>query len=319
MPLCLCCCCCCSMCCILPQRKGFFSSKRGPNIKYLYSKEFNSTQNWMQSLSDDICVSEINLVGTHDSLSLFPYYGLQVSVCQRWILLDQLNSGIRLLDIRVKEDLDGKLPLHHSQSFQHCYLEKDVIDVIDQFLIKNPSEFVILMIRIEDQEAGAPSLAQGFDKIVRKKRQNLFSFESWIPNLDKLRGKIWIWPGNNWDYKGYSMKQKIRTGQLIRQDFYDCSVEEKKKIIKEVNNMAYQNKSLRQSGQEIYLNQMNGVKWYCWPSSYAEQINQYVYDNQLYEGFLVFDFPGEKIIKEVIESNFYQPKEYFTKDYESIN
>lgn len=64
---------------------------------------------------------------------------------------------------------------------------------------------------------------------------------------------------------------------------------------------------------------MNGVKWYCWPSVYAADINKYVFENECYEGIVVFDFPGEELIKGVIESNFVTPKEYFTKDIQNIN
>lgn len=55
---------------------------------------------------------------------------------------------------------------------------------------------------------------------------------------------------------------------------------------------------------------MNGVKWYNWPSSYAAKINKYLFENKNYEGIVALDFPGEELIKEIIESNF----KHVTKD-----
>lgn len=72
------------------------------------------------------------------------------------------------------------------------------------------------MMRIEDKEDGSSSLSYGFDKIIKKKRPELFSFDNFVPSLEKIRGKIWIWPGYNWSYKGFSIKAKIRTGWLVR-------------------------------------------------------------------------------------------------------
>ena len=58
---------------------------------------------WMTHIPDAYLISEINLPGTHDSCTCrvqFPFF----SKCQQTTIAQQLNSGIRFLDIRVEKD-----------------------------------------------------------------------------------------------------------------------------------------------------------------------------------------------------------------------
>lgn len=72
------------------------------------------------------------------------------------------------------------------------------------------------MIKVELREKYSPSLAIGFDKIMEKRTNPLFIFDSFTPNLGKLRGKIWLWPNTNFNYKGFNVDSKIKSGWLIR-------------------------------------------------------------------------------------------------------
>lgn len=56
------------------------------------------------------------------------------------------------------------------------------------------------------------------------------------------------------------------------------------------------------------MNQLNAANWYMWPWRYAILINKYVFANSYFQGIVVIDFPGETLIKKIIESNF--PHEY---------
>lgn len=58
----------------------------------------------MSHISDDTFISAVNIPGSHESMATLPYYGLSIPICHRWSLYEQLNAGIRFLDIRVKED-----------------------------------------------------------------------------------------------------------------------------------------------------------------------------------------------------------------------
>ncbi|KAL4506037.1 hypothetical protein ABPG72_013798 [Tetrahymena utriculariae] len=303
-------CCLLNICCVLPQKRPHFCTKRKPQNDLLQSNLYQQTNNWLSQINDETYVSNINIPGTHESMALHSYFTLSIPVCQKWLLKDQLESGIRFLDIRIKENRNGRLPIHHDIVFQKAYFEEDVLNVCEQFLAQNPTEFVIIMIRIEQRDNNAPPLSSRFDQIVQQRKPNLFSFESSIPKIKEIRGKIWIWNGNNWNYKGFSIYNMQKTGVLVRQDDYDCPIKQKKKLIKDTHDLAIQFHQNRKNGTEIYLNQTNGSQWNDWPSSYAEEINKYVYENQFYEGILAIDFPGESLIKEIIETNFNKPTKY---------
>ena len=59
--------------------------------------------NWMKNIPDEFLISEINLVGTHDSATQFIRFR-HLSRCQNKNIFDQLTMGIRFLDIRLKFD-----------------------------------------------------------------------------------------------------------------------------------------------------------------------------------------------------------------------
>lgn len=168
------------------------------------------------------------------------YLGLSIPICQRWSLAEQLNAGIRFIDIRVKEDEEGRFPLYHGVAFQKSYLEDDVVNVAVKFLELNPSETIILMIRIERQDETRVSLNEGFASITSRVNPSLFSFDNDIPRLSSLRGKIWVWCGYNWEYNqgGFMMKQHEKMLSLVRQDEFLAGVEEKKNFVRTTNSNA---------------------------------------------------------------------------------
>lgn len=99
----------------------------------------------------------------------------------------------------------------------NAYLEKDVIRVCESFLDENPTEVIVIMIRIEIVDDNSPpSLEAGFNKIIENNPKHKFTFENYIPNIGALRGKIWVWPGINWKYPGFSLLQNIENNTLVR-------------------------------------------------------------------------------------------------------
>ena len=68
-------------------------------------------KNWMKKLSDNINITEINIPGTHDSCTCKVRYAF-IAKCQSKTIKEQLNSGIRFLDIRVEKE-GSRLKLVH--------------------------------------------------------------------------------------------------------------------------------------------------------------------------------------------------------------
>ena len=216
-------CCCLNLCCLLPLQREWISTKSSPNNTLLSSDFYSFTNNWMKNIPDNVFISQLNIPGTHDSMAVRKYFGITVGICQKWTLLDQLHSGIRFFDIRIKEDIQGLFPLHHEMIFQRTHLDEDVIKVCEEFLQANPSETIILFIRIEVQEKSADPFGIALDKMILNKRtpeevQRNFLFEATIPRLQALRGKIWIWP-NNWNHSSmgfFQLRPNVQSGRLKR-------------------------------------------------------------------------------------------------------
>ena len=117
-------------------------------------KTFNP--DWMKKIPDDVRLEQLSMLGTHDTMALF---GLtEHAICQRMTLKDQLESGIRALDIRCKLK-DNDFKIYHGSHDQKANFG-DVLKVINRFLDENPSETIILRLKQEEDPKDRKS---GFD------------------------------------------------------------------------------------------------------------------------------------------------------------
>lgn len=110
--------------------------------------------NWMSGLSGTLPISEVSIPGTHDTMSDVP--GHDIANCQTMYLRPQLDSGIRALDIRLKLIEGGELWTYHGSVKLHENFETVLDEVID-FLNDNPSEFVIMRVKAEDDDYDKPA------------------------------------------------------------------------------------------------------------------------------------------------------------------
>ena len=78
---------------------GHYNSDRSPNFRN------NPKQNnWLSRVPDSTRVNKLSIPGTHDSGTYACNWDqfCDESQCQSWSLKDQLDSGIRYFDLRVK-------------------------------------------------------------------------------------------------------------------------------------------------------------------------------------------------------------------------
>lgn len=98
-------------------------------------------KNWMEKLKSNIKVSELSIPGTHDSGT---YALSNISIISKTQSLDttnQLEAGIRFLDLRVDGEI-GRLKINHGLvKVQDLSL---VVYQIREFIRINPSEILIL-------------------------------------------------------------------------------------------------------------------------------------------------------------------------------
>lgn len=97
---------------------------------------------WMRDIPDDVTVLNLSIPGTHNSCCVEGPLGLAKT--QNLDLPDQLNAGIRFLDIRLAQ-YHGDLCVHHDV----VCTEKTYAEVLDNcatFLDEHPSETILMSV-----------------------------------------------------------------------------------------------------------------------------------------------------------------------------
>lgn len=114
----------------------------------LISQNYN-LRNWMSQIPDNVYLSKMSIPGTHDSGAMYEWKKI-ISIsgsakAQSLTIKEQLEAGVRYLDIRVNHDMK----IYHGSVDQKLNLE-DVLKVLGAFLSQNPSETVIMSVKPEN-------------------------------------------------------------------------------------------------------------------------------------------------------------------------
>lgn len=124
------------------------------------------SNNWMSGIDDDARICEISIPGSHESCAR---YGGSSAHCQWRSITDQLNRGIRFLDVRCDltapkggwacspvddaSDPDIYLFSRHGTMNQAVTFEEVQAQCI-AFLCDNPTEFILMNLQMEQTTAG---------------------------------------------------------------------------------------------------------------------------------------------------------------------
>jgi 1-phosphatidylinositol phosphodiesterase len=154
--------------------------------------------NWMSSVDGSKRVSELSIPGTHDSASRYidpTEHHLDLSprlTTQTAGIREQLDSGIRFLDIRVGYT-DNAFKLYHEDVYLNLAFGP-VRDVCKDFLDAHPGETIILSLKKESQAPtdGNDNNVTFQDRFSAYVDQNpgLWYLDNRIPKLGGARGKI---------------------------------------------------------------------------------------------------------------------------------
>jgi hypothetical protein len=118
---------------------GYFNSTN-------QSKPHPGLRNWMSRLMDSTAVWGLSIPGTHDSGTFGCNREDQFcfsSQCQSLNIKQQLNAGIRFLDLRLAK-VGGEFRIYHGNDKIVFGTFKDVAKDLGEFLAINNQEFVIL-------------------------------------------------------------------------------------------------------------------------------------------------------------------------------
>jgi 1-phosphatidylinositol phosphodiesterase len=143
--------------------------------------------NWLSSFHDKLYVSQLSIPGTHDSGARFESVS-GTTKCQNLSISDQLNAGVRFLDIRCRH-LSDAFAIYHGSVYEKMNFD-DVLEATIGFLDSNPTECVIMSVKEEYTPFGdTRSFEATFDSYVAKNPDKWY-LGSGIPELGQARGKI---------------------------------------------------------------------------------------------------------------------------------
>ena len=108
---------------------------------------FIAHSSWMRDIPDDVRVTELSIPGTHDTCSVDGLLGFGKT--QNLDLDDQLNAGIRFLDIRLSHYRDNLFVHHDVVHMGKSYA--DVLDICINFLSEHPSEAIFMSVKDEER------------------------------------------------------------------------------------------------------------------------------------------------------------------------
>lgn len=112
------------------------------------SLKYEITKSWLGELDPETKLVELSIPATHDSAALMDFMLPDVSNNQNTNIKEQLEMGVRFLDLRIHKNPDGTLGLYHGIKYMYINLD-EVFEIVTSFLKENPTEFVFCMIKEE--------------------------------------------------------------------------------------------------------------------------------------------------------------------------
>lgn len=159
-------------------------------------------QNWMSKVNPQTPLSRMSLLGTHESAATSGEY-FNAGQCQLMSISDQLNAGIRVLDIRLDTasypgPQGAGFELWHGSLIDENVTFDTVLDDVVSFLRSHPTETVLMRVdnTNNDPKAGFISTFEA-SYWLNSKYQNYFwnpanSLNASNPMFQELQGKIVI-------------------------------------------------------------------------------------------------------------------------------
>lgn len=267
----------------------------------------------MSSIDNDKFISQLSIPGTHDSGALYePVSG--VAKCQNLTISEQLQAGVRYIDIRCRR-IDNSFTIYHGPIYQHANFD-DILNDCNNFLKDNPSETIIMSVK---EEYNASNSTKSFEEIFNNyinKNKTIWYLNNEIPTLGEVRGKIVLvrrFKANNYigidatNWKDNTTFTINNKANLFIQDCYKVSDNNHKwdEITKTINSASSTNNNV------LYLNYTSGYKSILGIpkiTSVSNDINGRLrnYLPQLSKGklgILVMDFAEEELCNNIINKN----------------
>ena len=144
-----------------------------------------AAKNWMSGVSDSLLLSQFSIPGTHETFATVP---IALAMCQTLPVLDQLNAGIRFIDIRCVLNGDS-LVIYHGVVPEFQNFGDSVLNMCLLFLQMNPTECIIMSVKKEHKSDDPATFYSVFNSYVLQNPDKWYLGDT-IPTLGDVRGKI---------------------------------------------------------------------------------------------------------------------------------
>jgi 1-phosphatidylinositol phosphodiesterase len=288
---------------------------------------------WMKDIDDSKNLFALDIPGTHDCVTQYIQFP-HISKCQDMNIYEQLNCGIRALDIRVQSKGDRLGMVHGiAKAFTNpnrLSRQMDMADVLNHcynFLSKNPSETIIFQFKNDSNKEMEKCFNNLYYRYI-KTNEDKWYLENKIPTLGEARGKIVLIRRCKMDLNNAEFTDEntgIDFSHWVEQDTAEPDA-----LILETNSKdnasfiiqdrfkykpeprwsecikPFLDKRSEFDGRYVicYLSTAGGFKG---PKRNAKYINPqfmaYEIDKNKYYGTIYLDFPSTELTKKIIKNN----------------
>ncbi|XP_026858143.2 1-phosphatidylinositol phosphodiesterase [Electrophorus electricus] len=254
---------------------------------------------WMANIPDNRPLCEVTIPGTHNSMAL---YGGFLAQCNSWPLAQQLQAGVRFLDVRVRH-IQGNLTIYHGVLYQWAHFG-EVLEDVAAFLKQNPTETVLMRLREELSET-----RDIYRAVVTYVHQyahwDLLWHSQLMPTMGEARGKLIILQ----DFPGPHLGMQYRSLE-IADDWKVLSLQPKYVDKKWKSVRTHLEEAAMASQAYMFLTYSSGAGFLANPQSLAKRINPRLYDYLFAHaeekkrfGIIAMDFSGAMLVKLIIDFN----------------
>ena len=251
---------------------------------------------WLSTIDDSTSLRNVSLPGSHDTMALYSIGDL-AGQCQTLSLDEQLNIGVRFLDIRLKED-------HNSLKAVHGFIDQrasfaDIDKTVTSFLEKHPNEFIIMSIKEEAESSGSDI---SFEQALLKYLDNpiYLKDQTTVPTyVGDIRGKVLLLSR----YKDSTIGIPAYNGWADSTSFTlpnDIYVQDTFKIVSKEQKQEEVVKCFNENGHALKINFLSAYRTNGFPPSYAmsaaKDINPWInkeIDKYNDRGIVLYDFISE--------------------------
>ncbi|MBQ4107979.1 MAG: phosphatidylinositol-specific phospholipase C [Clostridia bacterium] len=284
-------------------------------LKNNENKETHMDQNspnidWMSKLDDALTLNELSIPATHDSGATISFMGIS-GQCQKTTIKEQLYMGVRFFDIRLRL-VNDELTVFHGFVDQNLTFAS-VLEDINEFIEKYPSEFLIMSIKQEDDPKDSTLIFH--EKVEADLAQfPLISGDREFPaTVGEARGKIYIFSR----YGEASIGVPASPGWMDSTSFElnGLYVQDKYRITDITQKTEAFEKALEIAAEKKYTLVLNFASCYlenalppASASKTAKEINPYLLkllrDQKSPVGVILCDYITDELCDVIIKNNF---------------